>query len=65
MNGVPEAHLPEGLLAALGQAHAPHVRDDDVDGLVKDGNCKFSVLNMSKMPNMLKLQGGTHDHFNH
>ena len=33
-----EAHLPEGLLAALGQAHAPHVRDDDVDGLAEEGS---------------------------
>ena len=31
-----EAHLAEGLLAALGQAHAPHVRDYDVDGLAED-----------------------------
>ena len=39
-----EAHLAEGLLAALGQAHAPHVRDYDVDGLVKYGNWKYSCI---------------------
>ena len=31
-----QAHLAQGRLAALGQAHAPHVRDYDVDGLAED-----------------------------
>ena len=33
-----QAHLAQGGLAPLGQAHAPHVRDQDVDGL---GERKF------------------------
>ena len=36
-----EAHLAQGLLAPLGQAHAAHVRDDDVDGLSEDASLKF------------------------
>ena len=33
-----QAHLPQGRIAALGQAHAAHVRDQDVDGLGRRGN---------------------------
>ena len=44
-----QAHLTQGRIAALGQAHAAHVRDQDVNSLKGEAGWEFGIYNSNHM----------------